>query len=205
MMFQSSPSATQDNISQTRQDEQVGQDIYNNLISNKTTCDKLTNDDFEKIGEYFMGQSIENTERHVAMNQMMTNMMGENGEEQMHITMGKRLSYCDPNAQIPTGGNNFIPMFSNQRGGGSPMMWWGFGPTGDWIGTGFGIFMFIAMLLFWVLLIVGTIVLIRYLINPRREDKVPPSAKTPLQILQERYARGEIDKKEFEEKKKDLA
>lgn len=204
MMFQSSPSANQNNISQTKQDEQAGQNIYNDLTSNKTTCNKLTNDDFEKLGEYFMGQSIGDTQRHTAVNQMIINMMGEGGEGQMHITMGKRLSGCDPNAQIPTGGNNFISMFSNQGGGGNSMMWWGFGPMSGWGGAGFGVFMFIAMFLFWVLLIVGAIALIRYLMSPRREDKVYPPTETSLQILQERYVRGEIDKKEFEEKKKDL-
>jgi len=36
-------------------------------------------------------------------------------------------------------------------------------------------------------------------------DSSPPGVNTALEVLRERYARGEIDKQEFEEKKKDLS
>ncbi|MBI4089251.1 MAG: SHOCT domain-containing protein [Candidatus Levybacteria bacterium] len=68
----------------------------------------------------------------------------------------------------------------------------------------FGIFGWLSMLLFWLLLILGVVALVRYLARSgesgRHED-----TKTPLDILKERYAKGKIDKKEFEEKKKDLS
>ncbi|OGH29914.1 MAG: hypothetical protein A3B41_05170 [Candidatus Levybacteria bacterium RIFCSPLOWO2_01_FULL_37_26] len=69
---------------------------------------------------------------------------------------------------------------------------------GGW--NGFGLLGWIPMLLFWILLILGVVALIRYLGRSSQGQE----NKTPLDILKERYARGEIDKKEFEEKKKDL-
>lgn len=72
------------------------------------------------------------------------------------------------------------------------------GTTG-WFNFGLG---WILMVLFWVLIVVGIILLIRCLIwgcPPRDETK-----KSVLDILKERYAKGEISKEEFEEKKKDL-
>jgi putative membrane protein len=62
---------------------------------------------------------------------------------------------------------------------------------------------FLFMLFFWILIIVVIASLVHCSSNLRRGGC--NMEKTPLQILQERYAKGEIDKKEYEEKKKDLS
>jgi len=62
------------------------------------------------------------------------------------------------------------------------------------------------MILFWILLIVGLAVLIRFLVvKTRSVSSIGGSRRNALEILEERYARGEIDKPEFEQKKHDLA
>jgi putative membrane protein len=63
----------------------------------------------------------------------------------------------------------------------------------------------IGMLLFWGLIITAIVVLARgFGDRPRRSE---PGARdgTPLDILRERYARSEIDKSEFEEKRRELS
>ena len=62
------------------------------------------------------------------------------------------------------------------------------------------------MLIFWLLVIAGIIFLARYLVR-RQEDGDHHHyhhEKTALDILQERYAKGEINKEEYESKKKDI-
>jgi len=55
---------------------------------------------------------------------------------------------------------------------------------------------------FWGLIIVGLVLLIRWLWDHGRPGM--GSAEAPLDILKRRYARGEITKEEFERMKQDL-
>ena len=70
-----------------------------------------------------------------------------------------------------------------------PIWWWGW-----------GLGMMAMMLLFWALVIIGLITGIRWLLGKGRDER----SDSALQILRERYARGEINKEEFEARKKDL-
>ena len=68
-----------------------------------------------------------------------------------------------------------------------------------WGATGIG--MMLMMILFWGLIIVGLVFGIRWLVAEGRESR----SDTALDILRQRYARGEINKEEFETKKQELS
>ena len=69
-------------------------------------------------------------------------------------------------------------------------------------GFGWGWFMPVFFIFFWGLVIWGIVALVRGLSGPRDSDS--SKADSALEVLKKRYARGEIDKEEYEEKKKDL-
>jgi putative membrane protein len=82
---------------------------------------------------------------------------------------------------------------------------WQMGPDmmGGW---GMGLFGGIFMIVFWILIIVGLVFLIRWLIQATgKKENVGSRGSRAMEILKERYARGEIDKAQFEAMKRDLA
>jgi putative membrane protein len=85
---------------------------------------------------------------------------------------------------------------------------WGMGGPGNMMGYGYGMSWMggIFMIIFWVAVIVAIVFLIRWLLVASRTGAHGPvhGGESALDILKKRYARGEIDKQEFEEKKREL-
>jgi putative membrane protein len=84
-------------------------------------------------------------------------------------------------------------------GWGSHPMWGAHPMWGMWGAWGLGMMLF--MLVFWALVIVGLGLGIRWLASQGRVAR----ADSAMEILRQRYARGEINKEEFDAKKRDLS
>jgi putative membrane protein len=76
---------------------------------------------------------------------------------------------------------------------------WGMHPM-SWMWGAWGVGMMVMMLVFWGLVIAGIVLAIKWLAKAGAVTQ-PDRA---LDILRERYARGEINKDEFEAKRRDL-
>lgn len=79
-----------------------------------------------------------------------------------------------------------------------PWMW-------GWGGYGYAGWWGIAMILFWVLIIVGIVLLIAWLVRGSQAQRpAGPSEDRALTLLRERFARGEISQEQFEQMRRTL-
>ena len=176
------------------------------LIDSGISCDKLTDEQFESIGDYYMEQ-MHPGEAH----EVMDNMMGGEGSEslkQMHIQMAKRF-YC--NEDVNGMGGNMMGMMGGSGGmmnggmmGGSGGMMNGGMMGNNLIGSSIGSSSWwlwnIIGTLFWIALFVILILLIILFYKKITEKAIENGSA--LEILKKKYAKGEINKKEYESIKK---
>lgn len=78
----------------------------------------------------------------------------------------------------------------------------GYGWTGNGMFWGMG---WLPMLALWGLVLVAVVLAIRWLAGRDTAAGCAARRESPLETLAQRYARGEIDREEFEAKKRDLA
>ena len=81
---------------------------------------------------------------------------------------------------------------------GNPMSWGNAGWLW-WMPMG------LMMLLFWGLVVVALVLLVRWLWSQGQVRAGGPPVDTPLDVLKKRYARGEITKEDFDRIKQDIA
>ena len=167
----------------------INQDELNQaktLIDSNISCNKLTNDQLEIIGEYFMEQ-MHPGEAHELMHKMMGLQEESEAEEQFHISMAKTV-YCEESGGMMMGNN-----MMSSGGMGSGMMK-NYPAYYD-----YNSFWNIS----WLVFLIGIIALIIWFIY--KFTKKGRESETPINILQRRHSSGEISKKHYEKMKKELS
>ena len=165
------------------------------IITAKTPCGQLSEEQLELVGDYYM-EKMHPGEAHELMEQMMG---GEGSAQlkQMHIAMAKRL-YCGEQANAYSmgmmggmmGTGTGFGMMGSRAGSEGKNQWNGGGMMGGYGG-------YWALHWLWTILFtVAAILLVMWLWKQVR--------KTPLDAIKERYARGEVSRKDFEEMKKGM-
>jgi len=153
-------------LTQNASMESALQEIYktqNITSSAKVDCSKVTDVQFEKLGDAYMGLMLPNESQH----EVMDNMMGGEGSESLteaHINMGRSYLGCWSNYNS---GPVFMPMMgasysTNYPSGGAMHGYgWGWNMMGGGFG-GYSWFGIITMLFLWTLLILGIIALVKW-------------------------------------------
>ena len=160
------------------------------LVLSRVSCNILTNQQLENVGEYYM-ELMHPNELHEIIDQRM----GGEGSESLrlvHINIAKMM-YCGERNAMPI---NMMNLMMN-RGGFQGMM--------SNFGTGYNMMGYYPyyggwMMIFWILFLVLVVYLLYKLFNKEGFS----FNSNASEILKRRYAKGEINEKEYQKMKKEL-
>jgi uncharacterized membrane protein len=176
------------------------QNTAKQIIGSNISCDKLNSSQLELLGDYFMEQ-MHPGQAHEAMDQMMGGE-GSDSLRNAHIQMALVLYCGQTNTSVTYGGMmGMMPFMFGSGGSGGGMMSYPYGGMMGYDMMGYGGWGWIFGLVFWVLAFITLILVIFWL---SRNITGAGRALSASEILKQRYARGEITKKQFDEMKKAL-
>lgn len=186
--------------------QQPGAQLLESLQSGKQKCQRLSRDQFESIGEYVMGRMLGSPASHEAIDRQIRARMGASGEVQAHVFMGRRFAGC-ATGDTPAAFGAMMGMMGDHfgvtrggmadgRDGGN-----GFGPgmmggSGTRAGrdNGWSATNSVLVILLAVLAAALAALAVR---QPWRRSPL----RTPFDILGDRYARGDIDTADYEQRR----
>ena len=115
MMGSSNTTPSSQQVAQIKQEEAEGQKLLFAVQSNAKSCKDLSQDNFEKIGDYVMRQRVGSSEKHAVVDAEMEQMMGKDQNVQMHISLGENATKCSSSNTTPSNGAG-MPMMNNTSG-----------------------------------------------------------------------------------------
>lgn len=191
--------------------EQQGAQLLQSLQAGEQKCQQLSRDQSESVGEYVMGRMLGSTTRHEAMDQRMRTMTGASGEAQAHVFMGQRFTGCATGA-APGAFGSMMGMMSNYSGARGGVMGNG-RDGGNSIGNGNGMMGgsdsrsdddndWGSTNTVLVILLAAMAAALAALAARRPWQQ--SSLQTPFDILSDRYARGDIDTADYEQRRSAL-
>lgn len=188
-------------------EQRDGQRLLRSIENGSRSCSDLSTDDFERIGEYVMGRMAGSTAAHEQMDELMTTMMGARSLERMHVFMGRRFSGCG-GGTVPGGLGGMMGMMGMMGGGfGSGAQGLGLGSMGSMMGSsgvnsdhgdGWGGAAIVMTVLLGLLVAVAAGALL-----VRRPRRAAPRGSA-LELLDARYARGDIDAEDYDRRRQAL-
>lgn len=188
--------------------ESRGAQLYQQLSSTGKSCAGLNSADLEAIGEFQMGRMAGSPQAHEAVNRMMAATMGPRGEARMHELMGRRLAGC-PGGGLPAGFGQMMGAMGIV--GGAPGVIGAPGQGGRGVYGAPGSMMggysaegsrgdddegpTAGAMVGMMAVLIAAVALAAFLLRRRRRSP------GPLELLQQRLARGELSAEQYQERK----
>ncbi|HRN69692.1 MAG TPA: SHOCT domain-containing protein [Niabella sp.] len=170
---------------------------------NNVNCSKVNNDQLEELGDAVMGIMFPNSEEH----ELMDNMMGGEGSDSLqaqHIYMGSNYLGCF-NGEKYSKNFSMMGRMSMMNGLYDNSLNYYSNPMANMMGSFYGTNSIFSWLVMGFVLILGTLLaIVGFKALLGGNSTTAGKNDSPLEILQRRYASGEIKKEEYEEKLKAL-
>ncbi len=193
-------------LSPAASNETQGAALLQAVDSGRRDCGQLIPADFRRIGEFVMGRMAGSLRAHDAMETQMRRMMGPGAEQRVHVFLGQRFSGCGGVAlparfagMMGAIGLTMGGMMGSSGSGATNVpgygMMGGSARGGGSIGTDDDEGPSAAAMVGMMAVLIGAVALAVLLLRPKR------SLSGPQEVLEQRFARGELSADEYRQSK----